>query len=221
MALTSYTELQAAIGTELNRADLTTVIPDLITRFEVKARRALRDWYRTVLPFTNITADYALPATVQDVKGVSYNDGTSGAHNFNMDLVSKQDYQVWLERESIPSSTAGQLVYPDWDATTGVTTLRFWPPATSTGPIAKISVEVTGFLPALSATQTTNALLRDAPDCYLSGSCAEAAKFLQHDERISVWAADRDAGFKELRILTERRLYGGAPRRRELPRVFG
>jgi hypothetical protein len=220
MALDSYVALQAAIGTELNRADLITVIPDLVTRFEVKARRALRDWLRTTLTATNVTADYLLPATVSDVLSVSYNQGVSGSHNFNLDLVSKEDYQVWMERESIPSSTAGQLAYVDADINAGTTTLRFWPPATASGPIANLKIEVIQLLPSLSATQTTNALLRDAPDVYLSGSCAEAAKFLQHDERIPVWAADRDAGFKELRILTERRLYGGAPRRITLARVF-
>lgn len=221
MSLDTYANLQAAVATELNRSDLTGIIPDLITRFEVKARRALRDWLRATLTATNVTADYVLPATVSEVLSVSYNDGTSGAHNFNLDLVSKSDYQVWMERESIPSSTAGQLCYVDWDVNANTVTLRFWPPATASGPIAKLRIEVVTLLPSLSATQTTNPLLRDAPDLYVNGSCAEAAKFLAHDERIAVWAADRDAGFKELRILTERRLYGGSPRRRELPRIFG
>jgi len=221
MALDSYVNLQAAVATELARSDLTGIIPDLIVRFEAKARRALRDWYRTTIPLTNVTGDTALAATVSDVLSVARNDGTSGAHNFPLDLISREDYQRWMESESIPSSTAGQLCYPDLDVTTGLTTLRFWPPATASGPIANLKVEVVGYIPALSASQTTNALLRDAPDAYLFGSCAEAAKYLQHDERIQTWSADRDAAFKELRIQTERRLYGGAPRRVTLPMVFG
>jgi hypothetical protein len=221
MALSTYTELQTAIGAELNRSDLTTVIPDLITRFEVKARRALRDWLRTTITATAVTGDYALPVTVSDVLSVSYNDGTSGAHNFPLDVLSKQDYQRFMEAQSTVQSVAGQLVYVDADIDAGTTTLRFWPPASASAPIANLKIEVVKVLPSLSASQTTNALLREAPDCYLSGSCAEASKFLQHDERIPVWTADRDAGFKELRILTERRLYGASPRRLTLPRVFG
>lgn len=221
MSLATYSDLQTAIGTELGRSDLTGVIPDLIVRFEAKARRALRDWYRTTITLTNTTGDVALAATVSDVLSVARNDGTSGAHNFPLDLISREDYQRWMESESIPSATAGQLCYLDLDVSTGLTTLRFWPPATASGPIANLKVEVVGYLPALSATQTTNALLRDAPDAYLFGSCAEAAKYLQHDERIQVWSADRDQAFKELRIQTERRLYGGAPRRPTLARVFG
>src|SRR5947209_4348530 len=101
--LDSYANLQTAIGTELGRSDLSGVIPDLITRFEVKARRALRDWLRTTLTLTNVTADTVLAATVSDVLSVSRNDGTSGAHNFPLDLISREDYQRWMESESIPS----------------------------------------------------------------------------------------------------------------------
>jgi len=218
MGLATFDELKTAIGTELNRADLTTVIPDLITRFEVKARRALRDWLRTTITATAVSGDYLLPVTVSDVLSVSYNDGTSGAHNFPLEVISKQDYQRFMETQSAVQSIAGQLVYVDADIDAGTTTLRFWPPA---GTIANLKIEVLKLLPSLSATQTTNALLREAPDCYISGACAEASKFLQHDERIAVWEKDRDAGFRELRILTERRLYGASPRRVTLPRVFG
>jgi hypothetical protein len=221
MALGTYTDLQTAVAAELNRSDVAQFIPDFITRFEAKAKRSLREWLRATLTLTNVTADTVLAATVGDVLSVAYNDGTSGAHNFILDVVSREDYQRWMESQSIPSSTAGQLVYVDFDADAGTTTLRFWPSATASGPIANLKVEYVKILPALSATQTTNALLREAPDAYLYGACAEAAKYLQHDERIAVWSAERDAAFTELRILTERRLYGAHPRRVSLPRVFG
>ena len=101
------------------------------------------------------------------------------------------------------------------------TTLRFWPPATVTGPIANLKISVDGYLPALSGSNPTNALLRDAPDLYLFGALAESAPYLQHDERLQVWEARLSAGVKALRVSTERRLYGGAPRRREFARTFG
>jgi hypothetical protein len=219
--LDTYANLQTAVGNELNRSDLTAVIPDLITRFEVKARRVLKDWLRSTMTLTNVTADTQLPATVSEVLSVSYNDGANGAHNFALDLISRESYQQWMELQSEIVATAGQMCYVDWDADAGTTTLRFWPPAGSTNPIANLSVEFVKILPSLSASQTTNALLREAPDIYISGACAEAAKYLAHDERIAVWSAERDQGFKELRIMTERRLYGGAPRPRKLSRVFG
>lgn len=221
MALDTYANLQAAVATELNRSDLSAVVPDLITRFEVRARRELRDWLRTTLTATNVTADYLVPATVSDILSVNYNDGANGAHNFALEVLTKEAYQGWMELQSAIVATAGQAYYPDVDVDAGTTTLRFWPPAGSTNPIANLRLEIIKVLPSLSASQTTNALLREAPDLYLNGACAEAAKYLAHDERIPVWSADRDLGFRALRILTERRLYGGAPRRRSLPRVFG
>lgn len=221
MALDTYTNLQLAIGAELNRSDLANVIPDLITRFEVRARRELRDWLRTTLTATNIVADYVVPVTVSDILSVNYNDGANGAHNFVLDLVDKEAYHGWMELQSRPVATPGQVCYPDVDVDGNTTTLRFWPPATASGPIANLKIEVIKYLPALAAGQATNALLREAPDCYLNGSCAEAEKYLQHDERLAVWSAERDAAFKGLRILTERRLYGGAPRRKTFSRVFG
>ena len=220
MPLDSYANLQLAIAAELNRNDLTVQIPDFITRFEGKARRALKDWLRSTLTLTAVSGDYLLPATVAEVLGVSYGDGTSGAHNFPLSMISREEYQGWMELSSTPVAVPGQMVTVDVDVDAGTQRLRFYPPIGTT-PIATLNVETINALPALSATQTTNALLRDAPDLYLSGSCAEAAKYLQHDERVPMWAAERDQGFKELRILTERRLYGGAPRDRPLARVFG
>src|SRR5256885_52998 len=175
---------------------------------------------RRAAPLTTAPADTALPATVQDVVGVSYNDGAAGAHNFPVDLISRTDYQTWMERDAGANTPAGQLAYPDLDVSTGITTLRFWPPATVTGPIANLKVNVAGYLPALAGSNPPNALLRDAPDLYLFGALAESAPYLQHDERVPMWEARLSAGVKALRVSTERRLYGGAPRRREFARVF-
>ena len=221
MALDTYANLQTAVADWLSKASLTAQIPDFITLAEARLRRELKDWLRTTLLATNVTADYALPATVQDVVGVSYNDGAAGAHNFPVDLISRTDYQTWMERDAGANTPAGQLAYPDVDVVTGITTLRFWPPATASGPIANLKITVAGYLPALSNANPTNALLRDAPDLYLFGALAESAPYLQHDERTAVWEARLVAGVKALRVSTERRLYGGAPRRREFARVFG
>jgi len=221
VALDSYAALQSVVADWLNKSSLTAQIPDFITLAEVRLRRELKDWLRTTLLATNVTADYQLPATVQDVVGVSYNDGAAGAHNFPVDLISRIDYQTWMERDAGANTPAGQLAYPDLDVSTGLTTLRFWPPATATGPIANLKISVDGYLPALSGSNPTNALLRDAPDVYLFGALAESAPYLQHDERLPTWEARLSAGVKALRVSTERRLYGGAPRRREFARVFG
>src|SRR5947209_14173886 len=150
MALDSYAALQTTVADWLNKASLTAQIPDFITLAEARLRRELKDWLRTTLLATNVTADYALPATVQDVVGVAYNDGAAGAHNFPVDLISDTDYQTWMERNAGAAAPAGQLVFPEVDVVAGTTTLRFWPPATVTGPIANLKIKVSGYLPALS-----------------------------------------------------------------------
>lgn len=209
------------MGVELNRTDLTAAIPDFISRAEARFRRDLRDWLTTNLTATNVTADYVLPVTVQEVLSVNYADGANGAHNFGLDLVTREAYQQWMELQSDIVATAGQLAYVDVDQDANTTTLRFWPPAGSTNPIANLRIEIVKVLPSLSATQTTNALLRDAPDLYLYGALVEAGSYLQHDERVAQWDQRVTSGIRALRIVGERRKFGGAPRPRKLAQVFG
>jgi hypothetical protein len=44
-------------------------------------------------------------------------------------------------------------------------------------------------IPKLSASQTTNWLLGDAPDAYLYGSLMQAAPYLGEDERVAIWSS--------------------------------
>lgn len=221
MGLSTYADLQTAIGNELNRSDLTNVIPDFITRFEALARRELLNWLRFTVTATNVTADFTIAATVDEVLSVNYNDGTSGSHNFELALVTKERYQELMDDQSILSSLPGQVAYVDADIDAGTTILRFWPPAGSSAAIANLKIEGIKVLPSLSASQTTNALLREAGDLYLYGALAEAGNYLQHDERIPKWEARRDRGFKQLMKKTDRKLYSGVPRSRPVPVVFG
>lgn len=219
MAIATYADLLSAVASWLNRDDLTSRIPDFVVLFEARAKRDLRDWLRTSITATSVTADYQLPATVSDVLSVSYNDGAAGSHNFTLDLVTKETYQGLMEASSAVQSVAGQVAYVDVDVDGGTTTLRFWPPASVSAPIANLKIEAVKVLAALSGT--ANALMREAPDLYLYGTLAESAPYLQHDERLPMWQSRADEGFKELRIQTERRLYGGVPRNRQLDRIFG
>lgn len=218
MSLATYDDLKAAVGAELNRSDLATSVPDFITRFEADARRKLRDWLRFSVSLTNLTGDTALAATVSDVLSVAMNDGANGANNRVLQVLSREEYHSLLESNS--NADSPQAVFVDYDADAPSTTLRFWPPIPSGSPVAALRVEAVKVLPSLSASQTTNALLREAPDLYLIGSCLEAANYLQHDERIPGWREFVRDGFRELRMQSERRVYGAQPHPRTLPVVF-
>ena len=219
MSITTFAELQASCASFLNRADLTTVIPDFITLFEARAKRELREWLTTTVTATNVTADYTLPVTVADVLGVWLNDGPSGAHNKPLHMITGEEYHSWMELDAT-AGTPAELVFVDYDADAPSTILRFYRPASSTGPIANLKADVVKALPALSASQTTNALLREAPDAYLFGTLAESAPYLQHDERLPLWEARAKKAMRELRVLTERRRYGAQPRARLARVVF-
>jgi len=219
VTIASYTDLQTACGTFLNRTDLAGAIPDFIALFEARAKRELREWLTFTVTATNLTTDYMLPATVSDVIGVWHNDGPSGAHNRPIHLITGEEYHLWMESSSSAGSLV-ELVYVDYDADAPATVLRFYPPASSTGPLANLKVEAVKVLPALSASQTTNALLREAPDAYLYGSLAESAPYLQHDERLPMWEARTKEVIRDLRILSERRRFGALPRARLARTVF-
>ena len=64
MALTTYATLQTAIGDWLNRADLTSVIPDLITLAEAQFQRQIR--HRKQITRSTATLDQRYNATPAD-----------------------------------------------------------------------------------------------------------------------------------------------------------
>jgi hypothetical protein len=219
MSITTYAELQTALGNWLNRGDLTARLPEFIALAESRFRRELKDWLRFSVNLTNLTGDTVLAATVSEVLGCRHNDGASGSHNFPLRMIAREEYGYWLEVDST-ARTPAEMVYVDLDADAPSTTLRFYPPASSTGPLANLKVDAVKVLPSLSDSQTTNALLREAPDAYLYASLGEAAPYLQHDERVTLWMGRANEAIKSLRILSERRLYGGQPAPRPLARVF-
>lgn len=219
MTIATYADLQTSCASFLNRSDLTGVIPDFITMFEARAKRELREWLTFTVTATNLTTDYTLPTTVSDVLSVWHNDGASGAHNKPMHMITGEEYHLWMESDS-SAGTPADLVYVDYDADAPATVLRFYRPASATGPVANLKVEAVKVLPALSATQTTNALLREAPDAYLYGALAESAPYLMHDERIQVWEARAKEVIRDLRLLSERRRFGALPRARLARVVF-
>ena len=218
MALATYSDLQASIEAFLNRKDLSGVIPDFIALFEVRARRELKDWLHMTLTAAAVTGDYVLPATVSEVIGVSNNDGVSGAHNFALDIISRQQYQDLLEVNANVQPPP-QACFPDFDRNANTYILRFWPPLSNTAT-ANLRIDTAKVLPSLSGSQTTNELLADAPDAYLYGALAESAPYLQHDERLPMWEKRAAEAIRGLRILTQRRLHQGIPQDLPQPIFF-
>lgn len=214
-----YASLQTTIASWLARNDLTTTIPTLIELAEARFRRELKSWLKTTYENNSIADDLVLPSTVDTVLSVSYNDGPGGTYNHPLDLITETDFQYRMSANPAVSAPA-RACWVDRDEDQGTTTLHFWPPVSASSPISNLKVSYIKALPSLSDSVTTNALLEEAEDVYLYGALAEAAPFLEHDERLPMWEERVFSGIKGLNIQAQRRRNGGAPRPIRLKRVF-
>lgn len=174
MALSSYTDVQAAVAAWLHRDDLTASVPDFIALAESRIARDLRlrrQITSTDLVVTAGTPTVALPADWLELRALrllvpdtalGYLSGVQFvAHYLSTDTGAPQHYTI----------EGGNL--------------RLGPTPDASGTLA-----ATYFarLPALSDSTSTTWLLTEHPGLYLFGALAEAAPFLgQADNRVALW----------------------------------
>lgn len=192
MSITNYTELKASVADWLNREDLTAQIPDFITFAEARLNRTLRTREmltrrRTVTTdgFIGLPPDYLetyqlqLPANATNTPEPLTFIGPDEAARFKAtSMTGKTRYYTIIDGafELIPT------------------------------PSSSVELTITYYakVPALSSTQATNWLLTKAPDLYLYATLANAAPYLQNDERIPVWSQLASSAFDELTMDSER-----------------
>lgn len=178
MALSSYSDLQAATADFLNRSDLTAAIPTFIALTEAQMnRRLLLDGpVRAMMTKTPVTYSAEYNAVPADFMGIR-----------SLYLIGSQTLQIKpCEVEQITekkSNTTDQTGDPDVVAVVGQQFQLF--PA----PQSALSGELVYWqrIPALSVSNTTNWLLTLHPDAYLYGALLQSAPYLKNDERIPVW----------------------------------
>lgn len=192
MAITTYTELKAAVADWLNREDLTSQIPDFITFAEARINRTLRTREmltrrRTVttdgfikLPFDYLeTYQLQLPANATNTpEPLTYIGPNEVAQYKSQSMTGKTRYYTIIDGafELVPT------------------------------PSSSVELTITYYakVPSLSATTATNWLLTKAPDLYLYATLLTAAPYLQNDERIPVWSQLATTAFDELMMDSER-----------------
>lgn len=191
MALTTYAELKSSVGDWLNRTDLTTVIADFVSLAESQIERQLRTRQMIVRATASIGTEYsAVPADFLETKSLKLNTNPVTALQFDtvdaLDTLSNTTYLSSGKplRFSIVGGQIRVLPIPDGEYTAE---LVYY---------AKLT--------KLSATNTTNWLLTQAPDVYLYGSLLQAAPYLQDDARIPVWSSLYQAGLDQLQIADDR-----------------
>ena len=174
MALATYTDLQASVANWLHRSDLTSVIPDLIVLAEARLARDLR--LRSQVASANIltaassrSAD--LPPGWLEFENVTVvGDPDTQLTYVNIQYLDTKFPGNGTTGKPFVHSIEGQSIYfgPTPDAVYTINTLYYkrWDPL---------------------ATTPTNWLLSNHPSLYLFATLAEAAPFLQNDERAGLW----------------------------------
>lgn len=183
MALANYTDLQASIAANLHRTDLTSVIPDFVRSCEASMNRRLRVRSMFTRATSSAAAEYVgMPTDFREAIDLTLTDGTS----------------TW----AITPAPASVIADAQENATTGRprfyaiegAELRLFPI-----PDASYTAEYSYYrsVPAL-ASNATNWMLTENPDCYLYGSLAHAGLYTQDPDQISVWKGMFDQIMSEI-----------------------
>jgi hypothetical protein len=209
VALSTRTELLAAIADWLNRSDLTSVIPDFISLAEAEMKRRLRRATESTTIYIsagNMTgpSDMAEPIHLRLDSAVPVLDTS-------LLLCTPEMLTDVRARADGVESRPTHYAYYDGQ-------LQFAPtPDQSYDGILLYAQQ----LSALTVSNTTNAVLTEAPDLYLFGALLQAAPYLKDDERIPVWQAKFDRAIDQMNEWRERESYGGGLKEARLSHVIG
>lgn len=193
MALTTYAELKTSVGDWLNRTDLATAIADFVSLAEAQIERQLR----TRQMIVRANASFAAAAEYGTVP-----DDFLETKSIKLDTnpITYLSFQTIDAMDQLSNTTYLSSGKPLYFSVVG-SQFRLLPI-----PDGEYTAELVYYakLAKLSATNTTNWLLTQAPDVYLYGSLLQAAPYLQDDARISVWSSLYQAGLEQLQIADDR-----------------
>jgi len=177
MTISTYAELQTAIGNWLARSDLTTYIPDFILLFEAEACRKLRVRpTETGVALTTTNGVASLPSDFLGVRRLTW----EGSSVRDLEYVTPSELQT-----AYPTSTTG---------TPAAYTIE--------GPTVRIrpiddgtSYRLLYRAKTAAVSGSLNWLFTNHPDAYLFGSLTEAYMFIRDADNAAIWAARRDRVF--------------------------
>jgi hypothetical protein len=191
MAITSYTELQAAVANWLDRDDLGVRIPEFIALAEAQMNRLLRSRGATGRSTATISTEFsALPADFAQAISLRVQTGSDWDELSPVDQETMSAYAAATGTPRLYSVVGGEL--------------RFYP-----APDAERTVEMTYFskVPALGVANPSNWVLASHPDAYLYGTLVHSAPLLRDTDGLGAWKALSDAAMDQ--IVAERRQPGG------------
>lgn len=197
MALSNYTELQAAIADTLNRDDLTAVIPTFVSLCEAQVNRDVRHWQMETRANGQQSGGEQfgeLPADWLETIRITHLDSTPVV----LTQVSMADM---AQMRQARGDTAGKPLY--YCHVGGQ--FEYFPT-----PDSDINLDLIyyGKIPSI-VTNNTNWLMSAAPDIYLYGSLLHSAPYLQDDARLAVWSQLYSAAVLRLNESSQSAKYSG------------
>ena len=166
MAISTYSELQTAVGRWMQRTDLTSLIPDFIANAEAEFNRTLRLTGQMTRADFSVSDRWVslttLAAPIAQIRSVAI---TVGEVRYGLEFLSPDQGQA------LYSTTV-----PKWYSRHG-NELEVLPPPDSAYTLELLYWRT---IPALADTNT-NFLLTLAPDLYLYRAVLEGARYTQDD----------------------------------------
>lgn len=193
--ITDYASLQTTVADFLNRDDLTAAVPTFIALGESNIARDLRHWRqeRRVVGPTNWPFE-TLPFDFLELIDIYAEDGTQLSQIPSPEFGSRKAAATPAGTPCYYRMSAGEI--------------EFYP---TPAPDTPITLRYYARIPALTDEHPTNWLLEHAPDVHLYGALMHTAPYLQHDERITTWAALYSAAVQQLNTQSKRAQHRGPP----------
>ena len=195
MAISTYSELQSAIADELNRQDLTSVIPTWISLAEAQFNRVVR--HRKMLCRATATLDTqftALPSDFLEAKNIQLN--TNPVKSLEFVTV---EYADKLRNYYNESGT------PQWYTILG-DSIEVVPTPSSDQTIELVYYKR---IPSLSS-YGSNWLLSAHPDLYFYASLQHSAPYLKDDPRLETWSTITSALTEAVNLESQKAEFSGA-----------
>lgn len=205
MALTTYTELKAAIADWIDRDDLTSQIPDFITLAEAEFNRVLLVPEREDDVTASVTGEkLLLPTDFYSVRSMYLNtDPRTLLEQMPLgELRNRWGWQSTGKPQNFAIQNGTELVFGPAPDTTYSVIMNYYKTIT-----------------ALSGSVASNWLLAAHPDIYLYGALCQAAQFMVDDARVPVWQQKHGLDMAQLIQAGHAKAWSGAPMRIRSPVV--
>jgi len=199
MAISTFTNLKTAVADFLNRDDLTSAIENFIALSESQINRDIRHWkMETRSSGVQDAGDEYSQVPANWMETIRFHVTDNGTSPLNLISRAAMSDKRASKEDATGTPTHythadGQFqLYPTPSATTNTELLYY----------AKTT--------ALSASNSSNWLLLEAPDVYLYGTLLHSAPYLGEDERIAIWAQMYSAAVQQLNNASENARYSGS-----------